>query len=555
MNLVGKEQSDKGFTLTDLLVAATVTSVVVALSGSSVASMLDASNTANAKSERRMEINRSLNFISSEIQTASSIDPTGSSKTNAEISSNFNPPSSQIDEDSVNKALVLTVPGLADPIVYYSATPKTGKWSGPQVVYRWGPTFNANGTYDSTDSSTWKHQALIDKVGGSTVTPTCSDGTLSGNAAFYACVDPNGKTAEVSQLGQIKKLMGQPEIYGMSISTGIQGTKVASQVSNISGGASVAVLPTPVASSSSSPSPSPSPSSSPSTPPVAPVLPPAFTSSSGVVTMASTSTMTVRNLGGAITCGPGGANIPVSGTININVTTTTTTTNRRGRSTTSTTTTPITGAPRALGAIGQDVTFNNVPAGARLDITGIAGNGSVCSRFSFSANSATSQGSQVLTLVDGDTVPLFTPFGGQRPIDSFMSSTSTNPLTGLPLIDTTTGKVALAKNQVIYLFELGTTSKSSTAYDMQDLVVLATITPTTTTTTAYTNSSSSNKCNNGVGNGSDGCTPGGSTSKDEKLYNIATGALVCTPAVGNPCKETSTTVPAYKLPTGVVPKG
>jgi hypothetical protein len=161
-----------------------------------------------------------------------------------------------------------------------------------------------------------------------------------------------------------------------------------------------------------------------------------------------------------------------------------------------------------------------------------------------------------LTLVDGDVVPLFTPLGGQRTIDSFMKSTSTNPLTGLPLIDTTTGKVALAKNQVIYLFELGTTSKTSTAYDMQDLVVLATITPTTTTAAAYTNTSSSNgKCNNGVGNGSDGCTPGNSTSKDEKLYNISTGALTCMPATGNPCKQNSTNVPAYLLPSGVTPKG
>jgi hypothetical protein len=88
---------------------------------------------------------------------------------------------------------------------------------------------------------------------------------------------------------------------------------------------------------------------------------------------------------------------------------------------------------------------------------------------------------------------------------------------------------------------LYTKNRSNSAYDLQDILVLATITP-------------NGKCNNGVGNGSDGCTPGNSTAKDEKLYNISTGKLVCTPATGNPCKETATKVPAFKLPAGVTPK-
>jgi hypothetical protein len=209
--------------------------------------------------------------------------------------------------------------------------------------------------------------------------------------------------------------------------------------------------------------------------------------------------------------------------------------------------------------VGVDVTFSNVAAGTKLDITGVAGNRSTCGRYYFTANSKSNPGTQVLTLVDGDTVPLFTPYGGQRTIDSFLSSTSTNPLTGLPIINSTTGKVALAKNQVIYLFELGTTNPNSAAYDMQDMVVLATITPTTTTTQAYTGSSSSNTgsssngggsgsgtgtgtgnggCNNGVGNGSENCTPGRARPNDELVYD-AQGNLICTPAPGNPCTQAS----------------
>jgi hypothetical protein len=64
-------------------------------------------------------------------------------------------------------------------------------------------------------------------------------------------------------------------------------------------------------------------------------------------------------------------------------------------------------------------------------------------------------------------IPNFPPFGGQGTIDSYLAK----------FLDPVTRKVKLAENQVIFLYELGTTDTSSTAYDMQDLVVLATIAP------------------------------------------------------------------------------
>jgi hypothetical protein len=590
--LAKKSHSDSGFTLTDMLVASVVSTVVIASGGVGVASMMDASTTANAKSERRVEMNRSLDFISTEIRSSQSIASNGNAMSNSSISG-FNPPSDQLDVDTVQKVLVITMPGLTQPIVYYSARPLAGKWSGPRVIYRWGPGFNQDGTYEAVASGSWKHEALIDKIDDSTASLSCPNTgwTANGTAGFYACIDSNNKLAKIVQSGQIKKLLGRSETYGMLIQSGVRGTDISVASVTLENGARVAALtlsgnptpppsgnptpppsgnPTPPPSGNPTPPPSgdptPPPSGDPTPPPIAPALtdptptaptpppPVSFVNNGGTVNFSSASNMTIRYLGGDITCGPGGVKIPTSGTINL-YTTTTTTTKVRGKTTTTTTKTPLSSS-RALGAVGQDVTINNVASNTFLDITGVAGNGSVCGKYAFSTNSATSQGSQVLTLVDGDTVPLFTPYGGQRSIDSFLGSTSTNPLTGLPIINSTTGKVSLAKNQVIYLFELGTTNTSSAAYDMQDLVVMATITPTTTTAAAYTNSSSSNKgCNNGVGNGSDGCTPGNSTAKDEKLYNISTGNLFCTPATGNPCKESATNVPAFKLPAGVTPKG
>jgi hypothetical protein len=518
-----KSSLEGGFTMTDLMVAAAVTTVVVSTAGIGVATMVDASNTSTAKSERRVEMNRGLDFITTEIRRAENITKDVAT---AATPANFSPSSDQIDTSTIEKVLMIKIAELDSPIIYYSAKPLGGKWTGPKVIYRWGPQFDENGNYyQITGSANWKHDALIDKIGTPSSNTSigsgagaCPDSTWTRNGTskdFYSCVDPNGKVAQIFTVGNIKKLLGTGETYALNTQTGARGINVPSTIASLSDGTTFAALPT--VGSSGSPSSSPSPS----TPPLV-VLPPAFEVVSGDPKTVSTSTMTVRYLGGEITCGAGGAKIPTSGTIKL---------------------TGGTSQSQALGAVNADVTFNDVAANTTLNLTGVAGTGSrsFCGGHYMTANTKTSQGSQVLTLVDGDTVPLFTPFGGQRTVDSFLTSTSTNPLTGLPIINTTTGKISLAKNQVIYLFELGTTSKSSAAYDMQDMVVLATITPTTTTNQSYSGSSvSSAKCNNGLGNGSEGCTPGKARPNDEIVVN-SSGTVICTPAPGNPCTQAAKT--------------
>ncbi len=76
-------------------------------------------------------------------------------------------------------------------------------------------------------------------------------------------------------------------------------------------------------------------------------------------------------------------------------------------------------------------------------------------------NSA-SGGAQVRALRDGDDAPNVGGFMGQVSAKAMLSG----------FIDPLTKKITLKPNQVIYLFELGTTSTSSAAFDMQDLVVL-----------------------------------------------------------------------------------
>jgi hypothetical protein len=235
-----------------------------------------------------------------------------------------------------------------------------------------------------------------------------------------------------------------------------------------------------------------------------------------------TSTMTVKLLGGDITCGAGGPIIPTSATVNL----------QGGTS--------LTQQVPTVGEFTYTVNPNTT-----INLTGVAkGNNSSggCKNHYMQANSSTSQGTQVLTVLDGNTIPVFKPLGNQRPIDTFLR----------PYIDSSTGKAKLKPNEAIFLFELGTSSQSSSAYDMQDLVVLVTLTPNQTTTTATatpttttsssSSSSSSNQgCNNGLGNGSDGCTPGNARPNDEVVTD-SSGTVICTPAPGNPCTQASKTV-------------
>ena len=70
----------------------------------------------------------------------------------------------------------------------------------------------------------------------------------------------------------------------------------------------------------------------------------------------------------------------------------------------------------------------------------------------------------VHVLKDGDAMPDISSFNGQDSAATYLQ----------PYIDTD-DKISIAENQVIYLFELGTTNLSSSSADFQDLVVLVTM--------------------------------------------------------------------------------
>ena len=73
--------------------------------------------------------------------------------------------------------------------------------------------------------------------------------------------------------------------------------------------------------------------------------------------------------------------------------------------------------------------------------------------------------SNVMALRDGDTVPQIEGFLNQDNIEDFLTGYITD------------GKVTLGENQVIFLYELGTTNLNSASADFQDLVILVTLAP------------------------------------------------------------------------------
>lgn len=74
---------------------------------------------------------------------------------------------------------------------------------------------------------------------------------------------------------------------------------------------------------------------------------------------------------------------------------------------------------------------------------------------------------QVRVLRNGDAVPDIRPFANQTSVAAFLS----------PYVNAATRRITLRDDQVIFLFELGTTDMRAAAADFQDLVVLVNLEP------------------------------------------------------------------------------
>jgi hypothetical protein len=455
-----KSFPNSGFTLMELMVAATMTTAVVAAAGYGVASMISTSTASTSRSERRAELSRSNDFIATEIREGSGLVTGGlSSVTPAGFDTSY---TGKVT-GAVTKVLMVNPPTGSTPIVYFVATPTTGSAKGPRALYRWGPAFNNDGTYSST--APWVSEVLVDQIqpatapaGVSYTAPSCSTG-LNGDFGFATCVDSLGKSAQIFQNGKISKVLGASENYEVKMSAGSRRTSVTVASASFASGATTSIP---------------------------------FTIINGGVEVLKTSKVTVETLSPP-TGGGSGYPVPTSirvavkpkGTVFTKAILQAGTFQGDARSATSQTYNIAEGNTISIAACSnnsntstnmdgpfQDYVFaSDYPRNTTISqfkiqycpiSTNTADQGNISSYTNYANSGGT--GKTVFTLKNGDEIPSVKPATGQSSAAAFLSKYA----------DSTGNHLKLASNQVIYLFEFATLDKTHQYHDLQDTVVLVT---------------------------------------------------------------------------------
>jgi prepilin-type N-terminal cleavage/methylation domain-containing protein len=196
-----------GFTLIELVLALAIASIFLALVGGGLVVVTKQDRAAAADRTSRYELQRALSFMGNEVQMAELVNPCPLSDTDM-----YSPASNSSDHYPV---LALTMPiesGLTKPIVYYVATPpKASVWSGPLVIYRWGPTLTLDGSYSpdkstspsgSTTSYSYYNEVVVDKITAADLPTACDDVFTAAipdkTQGFSACVEPSGSAVKLS---------------------------------------------------------------------------------------------------------------------------------------------------------------------------------------------------------------------------------------------------------------------------------------------------------------------------------------------------------------------
>jgi prepilin-type N-terminal cleavage/methylation domain-containing protein len=204
-----------GFTLIELIVATVITTVVILIVGAGFISVLNSSKMAEARTARRIELNRAFDFISNEIRQAQSINRTASMVVNATTTVADIVLQSGLSLSSLGSygtpALYMEIPiskaptlcpaggpnaGLAPPspasydrVVYDIRTSAQG-WLGPRAISRYGRIPKSDGSIDPC-SNPIGSDVLIDAISPTmSVSPACpAPSVLSGAEGFYTCVN------------------------------------------------------------------------------------------------------------------------------------------------------------------------------------------------------------------------------------------------------------------------------------------------------------------------------------------------------------------------------
>ncbi|MGH2413537.1 MAG: PulJ/GspJ family protein [Microcystaceae cyanobacterium] len=194
------QKVSKGFTLVELLIAAVISSFVIGAAGFGLVTMMQSNQTSDAKTQRRVELSRALDYIAEDIKMAKRV-AAASSYTISSPS-----PSGAV----ATPVLELTIPdatGTDTKVVYYlnNINNASGVWLKPAVIKR---VDNVTGTTIAGSTG----NELVDAIITTGTAPSCS-GTLAGTGGFYACIAADNRTVDLYLYG---KLANSSETFAVS---------------------------------------------------------------------------------------------------------------------------------------------------------------------------------------------------------------------------------------------------------------------------------------------------------------------------------------------------
>jgi prepilin-type N-terminal cleavage/methylation domain-containing protein len=244
-----RRKSSRGFTLPEVLLASLLMLIAVAIAGNGVVNLLRNNYKANADSELRNNVNRTLEFISSEVRRAKFIAdrrdkimdlPTGVNRDDVVLA--FQIPNPSRPNEPLDKQIVYYVQNRVNP------------WLGPKVLWRYGPRFDPYGNYeDPTSAGNWELTPMMDLVMDATDNQNRRDcdpfrpGTLSGWERFpsadsqvqgiYSCVKDGGSQVILAANTQIGMTTNDAAAYALSTKVTTRASDPSFYLSRLSAGA------------------------------------------------------------------------------------------------------------------------------------------------------------------------------------------------------------------------------------------------------------------------------------------------------------------------------
>ncbi len=216
-------QKNKGFTLTELLVSASLTLAVATLMGGSLISIMRPVMKNEENISATYESDRLSDYIGMEVAIADTVEPGG-----------VLPPG-----ETGTPVFSIKTGSLVQPITYF-VTNKAGQsiWRGSKLLKRFGPKFNSEGKYDTTAS--WSSEVAIDGLSSEPISHSCKIGeTPTDNAltGVTGCINDQKTKIEYTLNRNMKSGSEDFGQYTPNYLAVVKGVKIKQQTSVVGPGA------------------------------------------------------------------------------------------------------------------------------------------------------------------------------------------------------------------------------------------------------------------------------------------------------------------------------